>query len=245
VTAVALFLALSAVACVDAEGDVRADALAGSRAVTFSTADGVSLAGRLFGDPDTARTGVVYAHMLPADQTSWYEFAKRVSDEGYLALTFDFRGYCPGGDGGCSEGERAVAADPTDLTAAVRFLRAQGPDAIALVGASVGGTAALLVAADQGEEVAAVVTLSAPQSIEGLIAGGDVLARVSAAKLFIAGSGDAAAAQSAQALSDQSPAPKRLEIVTSDDHGTDLLSGNQAEIVRNLVLSELAQYAPA
>jgi pimeloyl-ACP methyl ester carboxylesterase len=114
-----------------------------------------------------------------------------------------------------------------------------------LVGASMGGTAALVVAAAEGDAIAAVVTLSAPQSIEGLVAGPDVLAQVSAPKLFVAGSGDGAAEQAAQALSDQSPAPKRLEVVASDDHGTDLLIGNQAEIVRNLVLSELAQYAPA
>jgi pimeloyl-ACP methyl ester carboxylesterase len=238
-------LALSASACVDAAGDVRADAIAGSTAVTFRTQDGVELAGRLFGDPDTARTGIVFAHMLPADQTSWYEFAKRASDQGYLALTFDFRGYCPGGDGGCSQGERNVSTDPTDLTAAVAYLRSSGADTVALVGASMGGTAALLVAAEQGGAIAAVVTLSAPQAIEGMVAGPDVLARVTAAKLFVAGSGDGAAAESAQALSDQSPPPKRLEVVASDDHGTALLSGNQAEIVRNLVLAELAQYAPA
>jgi pimeloyl-ACP methyl ester carboxylesterase len=238
-------LLLPATACVGANEDVRADAIAGSTAVTFRTDDGVRLAGRLFGDPQTATTGIVFAHMLPADQTSWYEFAKRTSDQGYLALTFDFRGYCPGGDGGCSEGDRSVLADVTDLAAAVAYLRSRGAETDALVGASMGGTAALVVAADEGAGIAAVVTLSAPQSIEGLVAGPDVLARVSAAKLFVAGSGDGAAAQAAQALSDQSPAPKRLEVVASDDHGTDLLTGNQAEIVRNLVLSELAQYAPA
>ena len=241
----ALLVAVSASACVDAAEDVRRDALSGSTAVTFRTDSGVELAGRLFGDPEAARTGVVFAHMLPADQTSWYEFAKRTSDQGYLALTFDFRGYCPGGDGGCSEGDRDPAASAADLAAAVRFIRSQGVETVALVGASMGGTAALLVAAAERNAIAAVVTLSAPPTIEGLVAGPDVLAGVTAAKLFVAGSGDGAAAQAAQAFSDQSPAPKRLEIVASDDHGTDLLSGNQAEIVRTLVLSELEQYAPA
>lgn len=240
-----LLVALGATSCVDAAEDVRRDALAGSTAVTFETDSGVELAGRLFGDPEVARTGVVFAHMLPADQRSWYEFAKRTSDQGYLALTFDFRGHCPGGDGGCSQGDRDPAASAADLQAAVRFVRAQGVETVALVGASMGGTAALIVAAVAGDAIAAVVTLSAPPTIEGLVAGPDVVARVTAAKLFLAGSGDAAAAEAAQAFFDQSPAPKRLEIVASDDHGTDLLSGNQAEIVRTLVLSELEQYAPA
>ena len=42
-----------------------------STAVTFRTADGVRLEGRLFG-PTNALQGVVLTHMLPADQTSWF-----------------------------------------------------------------------------------------------------------------------------------------------------------------------------
>lgn len=238
-------LTLLAAACGSPSEAVRADAVADSVAVTFRSAGGVELAGRLFGDPARARTGVVFAHMLPADQASWFAFADRIAEEGYLALTFDFRGYCPGGDAGCSEGEKDVSADAVDLTAAVAFVRTQGVETVAIVGASMGGTAALLVAADQGDRVAAVITLSAPQSIGDLVAGPDVLARISAATLFVAGTGDGAAAAAAQAFAEQARAPRRLEIVTSDDHGSDLLTGNQAEIVRTLLLSELAQYAPA
>jgi hypothetical protein len=102
-----------------------------------------------------------------------------------------------------------------------------------------------VVAAGEGDAVAAVITLSAPQTFDTLVAGPDVMARITAAKLFIAGSEDTTAVQAAQALSDGSQAPKRLEIVTSPDHGTDLLEGNQSEIVRTLILNELAQYAPA
>jgi pimeloyl-ACP methyl ester carboxylesterase len=231
-------------ACTRAADDVRAGAVAGSRAVSFRTADDVELSGRLFG-ADTATTGIVFAHMLPADQSSWFEFAARVADEGYLALTFDFRGYCPGGDAGCSDGDRNVSADVADLEAALAFLRSTGVETVALVGASMGGTASLIVAAQQGDGVAAVITLSAPQQIEGLVAGPEVIGQTSAAKLFVAGSGDGAAAAAAQAFADQAPPPKRLEILPSDDHGTDLLTGNQAEIVRTLLLSHLAQYAPA
>ena len=79
--------------------DVTSTAVKESRAVTFPSSDGVQLSGRLFG-PDSARTGIVLAHMLPADESSWYEFAIFLSQRGYKALTFDFRGYCPGGDAG-------------------------------------------------------------------------------------------------------------------------------------------------
>jgi len=238
-------VAVLAAACNQTE-EIRADAIAGSTPVTFASADGVQLAGRLFGDPQQARTGVVFSHMLPADQSSWFDFAKRIADEGYLALTYDLRGYCPGGDAGCSTGEKDASAANTDLAAAVAFLRSKGAETIALVGASVGGTASLVVAAQEGDGVAAVITLSAPQTIDGLVAGPDVLAGIPAAKLFIAGNGDGTAAEAAQTFSEEAQTPPtRLEIVTSGDHGTALLEGNQAEIVRNLILAELAQYAPA
>jgi pimeloyl-ACP methyl ester carboxylesterase len=212
----------------------------GSRAVTFPSAGGAELAGRLFG---SGRTGVVLSHMLPADQTSWWDFAQELADRDYLVLTYDFSGYCPGGDAGCSEGTKDVSAIWQDVVGAVRFITSQGADAVELVGASMGGTASLVAAAQPGVDVSAIVTLSAPQSIEGLVADADTLSRVTAAKLFVAGNADpTGSADAAQALYDRSPPPKRLEIVTSADHGTDLLTGNQSGIVTTMILDYLEQY---
>jgi pimeloyl-ACP methyl ester carboxylesterase len=234
-------VALLCISCERATGTSTAPA--GSTAVTFATSDGVRLAGRLFGPAD-ATAGVVLAHMLPADQTSWYGEAENLAALGYRVLTFDFRGYCPGGDGGCSKGPKDVNATPVDLTAALRYLRKDGVSRVALVGASMGGTAALIVASQQGTGVGAVVTLSAPQVIEGIGAGPDVLQLVSAAKLFIAGLGDTTAAQSAQTFYDQSQQPKRVEILTTDDHGTDLLTGSQGEKTRQLLEGWVQTYVP-
>ena len=133
--------------------------------VTFESRDGVTLEGRLFGD---GSTGVVLSHMRPADQRSWFAFANRLADEGYLVLTYDFRGYCPGGEGGCSQGELQISAIWQDVLGAMDFIRSQGATTVALVGASMGGTASLVAAGQEGADVAAVVTLSAPTSIEGL-----------------------------------------------------------------------------
>jgi pimeloyl-ACP methyl ester carboxylesterase len=216
-----------------------------SQAVTFKTSDGVTLAGRLFGPAD-AQEGVVLSHMQPADQTSWYPFAQRLAGDGYRVLTFDFRGYCPGGDGGCSQGAQDVNAAPTDLAAAVRYLRKQGPTRIGLAGASMGGTASLLVAGTDPGVIDAVVTLSAPQVLSGLGVGLQQLATVSAPKLFIAGFGDpSGAVQAADALYADSPEPKDEQIVTDDAHGTDLLSGPQGEHVQELIEQWFARYLAA
>jgi pimeloyl-ACP methyl ester carboxylesterase len=131
-----------------------------------------------------------------------------------------------------------------DVEGAVGVLRSEGVRRIGLVGASMGGTASLVVASQAGQGIDAVVTLSAPDSIEGLTAGPDVLQAVTAAKLFLAGNGDASAAQTAQTFYDETIQPKRVEILTTNDHGTDILDGNQSEMAKNLILDWLGQHVP-
>jgi uncharacterized protein len=219
----------------------RASALADSKPVSFRSTDGIRLEGRLFGPANT--TAVVLSHMLPSDQSSWWDFADRLANDGFMALTFDFRGYCPGGSAGCSRGQKDVSSIWRDVLGAISYVRSRGANRVMLVGASMGGTASLVAASQPDADVAAVVTLSAPTSIEGLSATADVLTRVSGAKLFIAGLGDpTGAADAAQQLYAQAPPPKRIEIVPANDHGTDLLTGSQAEVVRTFVLNYLEQY---
>lgn len=237
----ALALAAAAPGCAASKQDERDADLAASTAVTFRSPDGVKLSGRVFGD---GKVGVVLAHMFPADQTSWWAFARTLAPKGFTVLTFDFRGYCPGGVAGCSEGKKDVAAMWQDVLGAVDFLEARGLVRVMLVGASMGGTACLVAASQPGVVVVALVALSAPQSFEGLSADQGVLANVTAAKLFVAGNSDpTGAAQAAQAMYQESPQPKRIEIFTSSDHGTDLLTGNQSGRVQTLILNYLEQYS--
>ena len=236
--AVSALAAIAFVAC----GEPAAPDLSGSRPVTFESRDGVILEGRLFGHGSTA---VVLSHMRPADQRSWYAFANRLADEGYLVLTYDFRGYCPGGDGGCSQGDQQISAIWQDVLGAMDLVRSHGATKVALVGASMGGTASLVAAGQEGSDVAAVVTLSAPVSIDRLNADAALLQRVAANKLFVAGVGDPDAASAAEDLYETAPPPKRVEILPADDHGTDLLTGSQGEAVQRLIETYLTQFAPA
>ncbi len=68
--------------------------------VAFEATDGTPLRGHLFGK---GPTGVILAHMYPADQKSWFPLARKLAEEGYLAMTFDFRGY------GESGGEKVIS----------------------------------------------------------------------------------------------------------------------------------------
>jgi len=240
---IVLVLAAASPASCNQTDAIRQQALADSDAVRFSSIDGVALAGRLFG-PDDAKAGVVLAHMLPSDQRSWYAFADRLGGMGYRVLTFDFRGYCPGGDGGCSQGAKDVSLIWQDVAGAVGFLDSMGIHRVGLIGASMGGTASLVVASQEGRAVRSVITLSAPATIEGLAAGPSVIQAITGAKLFIAGNADGTAAQDAQAFYDEGQPPKRVEILPTGDHGTDILEGSQSEVVTNLITGWLAQYLP-
>ncbi|HET6712917.1 MAG TPA: alpha/beta fold hydrolase [Actinomycetota bacterium] len=211
--------------------------------MSFTVPGGVELEGRVF-EAEGASAGVVLAHMQPADQSSWFEYAETLADEGYRTLTFNFRGYCPGGDAGCSGGETDLAVLWRDVQAAVRYLRSTGIPRVAVIGASMGGAAALVAAAQPSARIGAVATLSAPIAIGGLAVTPETLEAASSAKLFVAGNGDAAVANDAQRMYDLSVPPKRVEIVPSDDHGTELLEGNQGPNVRRLLSVWLAQFLP-
>jgi dienelactone hydrolase len=235
-------LALATIGCHQAE-KIRAQAVADSRAVTFRAPGGSRLSGRLFG-PDSASAGVVLSHMAASDQSAWLDFADRLGVAGYRVLTFDFPGTCPGGEGGCSNGTASPQTAWQDVAAAASYLRSVGVSRIGLVGAGLGGSASLVAASQPSSNVAVVITLSATADADGIAVGPEVFQTVTAAKLFLAGDADTLAADSAQAFYDASLPPKEVELLTSADHGTDLLIGSQGEKTRNLILGYLDRYLP-
>jgi esterase/lipase len=197
--------------------------------VSFTTDDGVDLVGELRGEGDTA---VILLHMYPSDRTAWSPFAELLAEEGYTALAFDFRGY------GNSDGDRVVSEIWRDTLAAVRFMRQRGHDRIVLVGASMGGTAALIVGAR--EELDGVVALSAPSSFMGLTILPEALEIIEEPKLFVAAEGDTSAAATAQQLYAAVPQPKRIEVVDGSAHGIELVVGSEGAAVRRSVVAFLS-----
>ena len=137
----------------------------GAQKVTFPSSDGVELEGKLYG---RGKIGVILSHQYNSDQSSWFSFAGVLADSGYLVLTFDFRGFCPGGDAGCSSGDKDVAAATKDLEGAISFMRDKGATKVFLVGASMGGTASLAETTVQPARIAGVVSLSSPLEFQGL-----------------------------------------------------------------------------
>jgi hypothetical protein len=85
--------------------------------------------------------------------------------------------------------------------------------------------------------LAGVVTLSAPVEFQGLSAA-EVVPRLVVPLLFVAAENDAGATGARQ-LEELSGGKGKLMIVPGSDHGTDLLTGSQADTVYGLILDFL------
>ncbi|MGH3036847.1 MAG: alpha/beta hydrolase family protein [Gaiellaceae bacterium] len=179
-----------------------------AEAVTVTTQDGTELDAALVGAGDV---GIVLGHQLGSDMCAWVPFATQLAKRNLSGLAINF-----------------VSASPDkDMVAGAAELQRRGAKRIFLVGASMGGTAALVAAADI--DVAGVAALSAPQEFSGL----DALPAVRDLEvpvLFLVGRQDESFARDARRLFQVTNSPDKDLVVTSGaEHGTDLLGDPQAK----------------
>jgi pimeloyl-ACP methyl ester carboxylesterase len=154
---VALALALSVAA---AAGSQTTDPCIGpgETPVVMKAADGATVYGVEVG---TGKTGVVLGHQYFSNHCEFMSFARELAAAGPRALTIDFR------YNGASTGGNSSRLD-LDVAAAAARLRADGATRVELVGASMGGTAVLVAAAEISPPVDGVVSLSGPTYFRGL-----------------------------------------------------------------------------
>jgi pimeloyl-ACP methyl ester carboxylesterase len=208
----------------------------GPWAVTFETADGVTLGGTLFG---TGTSGVVLSHMYPTDQTSWHPFAEAVAAEGYMALAYDFRGY-----GASASVPKDVTQMPLDLAAAAQFMREHGAERLVLIGASMGGTVSIKVAAT--EEMAGLAVISSPRSFQGLEVTDADLAALTMPSLWLGARQDAVVADT-EAMYQQAAGPDKSVWVYegSGVHGTFIFDGVDGPDLTRRLLEFIERVASA
>jgi esterase/lipase len=203
----------------------------GGEHVSFTTSDGVLLRGHLYG---TGSTGVILAHMYPADQSDWTDFANVLAAHGYQALTFDFRGFTE------SEGTSGTEFAGVDLLAAYQFLRPRVSH-IFIAGASLGAEAAILVAAR--EPVAGIICISTPTSFGGLEVT-DSIRHVRAPILFVTSADDSLVGNQPELLYRLAQAPKSIEVYSGSAHGTAILFGPHSAELQALMLRFIAANQP-
>jgi pimeloyl-ACP methyl ester carboxylesterase len=197
----------------------------------FPAADGTQLDGVLVG---RGPAGVVLVHQYPADLCGFWPYAVYLSQRGLQAFAIDLRCF---GVSACPQADDAKSRLVDDVAGAVAVLRAHGAKRIALLGASMGATTALLAGAALRPPVAAVVSLSTGKfDLSTLLGGSTPLDTYSAARrlsvpvLFAVARGDSGVpVAQVQALYRMAPSrDKQLVILggsSSGLHGWDLLGG--------------------
>jgi dienelactone hydrolase len=210
-----------------------------SAEVWFTASDGTRLSGVVLGQ---GRTGVLLAHQRWFNLCSWMPFARHLAQQGYRVLAFDFRGF------GASHSPAGSAGRSLDLdiAAGVGYLRRQGVERVVLVGASMGATSALVVAAhgSAGAQVAAVVSVSGPSRFYEMDAALAVK-RLRVPVLFVASGEEGSYTKAARLLYRNAGShSKRMVIVPGRVHGIGLLEeGANAPQLRELVTSFIEEFA--
>jgi dienelactone hydrolase len=213
-----------------------------SGVVRFRSPNGASLGGVVIG---AGRTGVVLVQGSTGDLCVWMPYARRLAGLGYQVLAFDLNGL---GSSGASPGNPGDARFDQDVMGAATLLRSRGASTVLLIGASLGGSAVLVAAAELSPPATGVID----------IAGGDPVSKLdtdAAARrlripvLYLVGAGDnhvdqahLRAVYAATVATD-----RRLDVIAdSYAHGVNLLDPQmepQAPAARQIVEGFLAAHA--
>lgn len=134
---------------------------------SFVSGSGVQLSGRLETPEGTPRGWAIFAHCFTCGKGSLaaVHISRALSRAGIGVLRFDFAG---NGIDASAQEPLSFASDVEDLVAAAKAMAAAGMSPSLLVGHSLGGTAALMAAA-QAPGIAAVATIGAPADLQHIL----------------------------------------------------------------------------
>lgn len=182
--------------------------------IAFATDDGGRIHADLYGAAGGGDRGVVLAHGGRFDRGSWEPQARALAAAGFRVLAFDFRGY--GESRGPGDKDPLSAPLHLDVLAAVREMRSRGASRVAVLGASMGGTAASRAAIESASPgFDRLVLLACP-------VGGDP-SKLGGRKLFLIARDDPAASGAPRLVGirmqfEQVPEPKRLVVLEGSAH---------------------------
>lgn len=243
-----VFLLLTLVACSNGSGTQRPTSAAFSQVtatptlpqvaktrVYFPTSDHLQLAGWLY--QKGASTAIICSHQLAGTSADWESAAPWLAAHGFMTLTYDFRG------AGESGGQFDAQKFDLDLLAALAFLHSQGAKKVILLGASLGATESLRIAAQT--QVAGVIAISTGYGafLHGqLILDKAIIKAITAPKLFIASKDDTG--PETQAMFNDASTPKNLHIYPGETHGVALFETKNGPDLLVRILAFVNQYAP-
>ena len=196
-------------------------ASAAGQQVTFRSPDGVTIAAEYFETGTRPAPAVVLVHMLSRSKGDWGSLPDRIRDAGMTTLTIDLRGH------GQSSGSAQSLPDMVqDVRAAVQWLATRPNvrgDAIAVVGASLGASLALLASADLAQ-VRAVGAISPSSDYRGLRTDVALVKRIGPRAIWLAASAeDPLALRTLRDMAAEPSGPREQHVSSTPAHGTVLL----------------------
>lgn len=210
--------------------------------VELDAADGLTLVGDFYTPPaemveeGEPMPGVVLLHMLGQDRSTWAPLLPvLVNDYGFAVLNIDLRGH------GETGGERDWVLAEADVEAWLGWLREQAmvdPDAVALVGASIGSNLAIRGwAGDEG--ITSVVALSPGLDYRGVTTTGAVEAAAGRPVMLAASRDDQYSADSVNQLYDLTTGRAAVHMYEGSLHGTNLFT---EEAIADYLLYAIADW---
>jgi pimeloyl-ACP methyl ester carboxylesterase len=199
-------------------------------AVEFSPRDAPTVRGNRYGQ---GRRWAVLVHDEGRDLDSWKGFIPQLVRSGFCVLAFDLCGH------GASDDPWDPVFVVADVIQALDFAQAQGATQLYLLGAGIGGTAALVAAGTCATR--SIVTLS-PRTHLTSETEADIRAS-RAPKLILAGSREELAAQQATDVYHRVIGWSILETPPVAEQGTDLLWSAWGDEMREHILAFLRDYS--
>jgi alpha-beta hydrolase superfamily lysophospholipase len=208
-----------------------APAAAAGRQVNFPSTDGTPLVAMLYEPSARPAPAIVLVHMLGRSKEDWNNVGDRLQEAGAVVLALDLRGH--GRSGGSMT---TLPPMVQDVRAAIAWVAARPgtrPDAIAVVGASLGANLALVAAADI-PAVRAFALLSPSLDYRGIRLDASVMRRIGDRPMWLAASTqDPYALRTIKELAAGSGA-REQRLSDAMAHGTTLLSAD-IDVTRALV----------
>jgi len=192
--------------------------------ISFPTADKGNIVANLYGKGEHA---VILAHGAIFDKESWHPLALTLSEQGFMVLSIDFRGY-----GKSVAGSKKNALDE-DVTGAVNFLKSMGIKKISLIGGSMGGGAVAKAASEARDGDLHRIILLSPVPV-------DNPEKIKADRLLYIASRDERMMPAIREQYNRAPQPKDLELLDGNAHAQHIFKTDQAQILTGLIIKFLS-----
>ncbi len=210
--------------------------------VTVSASDGLELAAKFYPTTAVNAPAVLLLHMLGSSRVAWLPLIVPLREAGYAVLAVDMRGH--GQTGGTQDWVLAEA----DVQVWLDWLKAQegiNPDALAIVGASIGSNLALIGCANDPTCVTAIA-LSPGLDYRGVMPEAAVVSGLADRSALLVASHDDLESSDAvkQMAMNATDGEIGLRLYPGFAHGTELLLGNTTDSVLALVIGWLDEHLP-